>query len=387
MGVASRSYLDFNATAPLRPVAIEAMRAAMESFGNPSSVHAEGRAARARVEDARRAVANLAGAAPAEVIFTSGATESAALALTPALFGGRAGEAQLGIFALEHVCVLKGHRFDPARTALLPGDAGGRLDLAALSGWIAAHEGRPLLLALQAANNETGVIQPLAEAAALVRQAGGLIFCDAVQAAGRMPIDILDADFIALSAHKLGGPKGVGALVARGQRLPPAAAFMPGGQERGLRAGTENVIGIAGFGAAAEAAAAQVGVEAARLAGLRAAFEAELVRLDPKAHIFGSAAPRLCNTSCFALPGCAAETLLMALDLGGVALSSGAACSSGKVKASHVLEGMGVTGDLVSGALRMSLGWASQPRDVERGLEVLGEAVKTLRARRMRSAA
>jgi cysteine desulfurase len=352
-----RAYLDYNATAPLRPEARAATLAALESCGNPSSIHAEGRAARALIEEARRQVAALCRANARDVVFTSGGTETAALALAPS-----GGLARLIVSAGEHPCVLAGHRFAQAEIAPLGAD--GRVDLPALKRLL---DGPPALVALQAANNETGVIQPVAEAAALAHARGGRLVCDAAQAAGRVPLDAFgDADALILSAHKFGGPKGAGALVLLREGFAPAPLLRGGGQERGRRAGTENVAALAGFGAAATAA-----LEEARLAALRDACEAAL---PGDAVIFGAAASRLPNTLAFAIPGLPAATLLMRLDLDGVAVSSGSACSSGKVSPSHVLAAMGVAPALAAGAIRVSLGWGSSCADVEAFAAALDKA-------------
>jgi len=384
---ARRSYLDFNATAPLRPQAREACRAALELTGNPSSIHAEGRAARAIVEDAREAVARLAGVAPQGVTFTASGTEAANLALSPATVApGRAPPVRLIASAGEHACVLKGHRFAPSAVERAPLRDDGRIDLGALAKML-AHGAGPAMLALQGANNETGVVQPVAEAAALVHAAGGVVVCDAVQLAGRAAATAaeLGADFLILSAHKLGGPKGAGALAAAPGVTIAEPLVRGGGQERGLRAGTENVAAIAGFGAAAQAAMAAGADEPARLAKLREGLGAHIAACAPDAVIFGAGAPRLPNTLCFAIPGVGAETLLIALDLAGIAVSSGSACSSGKVTRSHVLEAMRVDPQLAGGAIRLSLGWSSEEADVAH----FGEAFALIvaRIRRGRSAA
>jgi len=279
--------------------------------------------------------------------------------------------------------VLEGHRFAPERVHRAPVDDQGRLDLAALEALLGKIEGRALV-ALQAANNETGVIQPVAEAAALTHRAGGLLVCDAVQSLGRMETSplALGADAIFVSAHKIGGPKGVGALAfARGDLHMEEALIRGGGQERGVRSGTENPAGVAGFGAAALVASPQA-QDMARLAQLRDGFESALLQSFSEASIFGEGAPRLPNTSCFALPGLQAETLLIALDLAGFAVSSGSACSSGKVRPSHVLEAMGVGVDLAKCALRVSLGWATRESDLERFCETFQKTVWTIRERR-----
>ncbi|MFT4097705.1 MAG: cysteine desulfurase family protein [Rhodoblastus sp.] len=367
----TRAYLDHNATSPLRAAARERIQEALDAARNPSSVHAEGRAARALVETAREKVAALIGGAARNVIFASGATEALNLALAPHWSGPRGAPARLLLSATEHVAALEGHGFG-AEAEILPVDGGGLLDLAALDAALARADG-PVVLCLQAANNETGVLQPVAEAAEKVRAAGGLVVCDAVQSVGRIPCSFATtgADMLIVSSHKIGGPQGAGALVLRDATLRcDRALIRGGGQERGLRAGTENVAAIAGFGAAAEAAAAQAD-DAVRLAEMRARLEGNLLRLAPRATIFGAGSPRLCNTCAFAVPGLAAETALMAFDLAGVALSSGSACSSGKVKRSHVLGAMGVSDDLARGALRASLGWTSTEQDIDAFLAAL----------------
>jgi cysteine desulfurase len=384
----NRVYLDYNATAPLRAKAREAALAAMETTGNPSSVHAEGRAARRIVEDARNQVARLAGISSRCVTFVSGGTEAANAALNP-LFGGGPNAAPLErliVSAGEHPCVLSGHRFPAAEVAPLRPD--GRVDL----DWLDAACRRPgrALVALQGANNETGVIQPVAEAAALVHAAGGFLFCDAVQMAGRMASDVatLGPDALMLSAHKMGGLKGAGALVMSREGLSLGAPFMRGGgQERGARAGTESVAAIAAFGAAARESLAELDSEPARLTGLRdrLALAVRLVAAD--AAIFGETAPRLPNTVCFAVPGVEAATLMIALDLAGIAVSSGSACSSGKVAPSHVLAAMGVRPELARGAIRLSLGWASSERDVERFAQAFATVIARMRAARRGAAA
>ena len=382
----SRVYLDYNATAPLRPEARAATLAALDILGNPSSIHAEGRQARAIVEEARRAVAGLAGAEPRGVVFVSGGTEAANLALTPAIPapGRKTPLTRLIMSAGEHPCVLRGHRFAPEATAIAPLLADGRLDLDALAGLLACGDGAPML-ALQGANNETGVLQPVAEAAALAHAAGGIVVCDAVQLPGRTSLAAAasGADFIFLSAHKFGGPKGAGALIAMHPDLSIEAPLLRGGgQERGARAGTENVAAIAGFGAAARLAAAETEREAARLAALRDRLAQRVLETAPGVVVFGAAAPRLPNTLAFAAPAAAAATLLIALDLAGVAVSSGSACSSGKVTPSHVLAAMGVEPGLAAGAIRVSLGWASREEDVDRFVVALAEALAGLRRRR-----
>jgi len=360
-------YLDYNATAPLRPVARAALLSALDLLGNPSSPHGFGRRARALVEESRRSLAALCEASPADVIFTASASEANNLALKglPA--------AAVAVSAGEHPSVLAA----VPGAARLPLDAAGRLRLDALAAWLAAQS-QPALLALQAANNETGVIQPLAEAAALLRRHGGWLHVDAVQAAGRLapPLWCL-GDSLALSAHKLGGPQGAGALVLR-RETALATQIAGGGQERRRRAGTEAVATIAAFAAAArEAVEGQAG-ESQRLGDLRRRLEQGLRALDPGLTLFGEAAERLPNTTCFALSGTRAETLLIALDLEGVAVSSGAACSSGKVEPSHVLTAMGVPGETAAAALRASTGWATRPEDIDRLLAALAAHLRRL---------
>ncbi len=366
-----RAYFDWNATAPLRPQAAAALRAASALTGNPSSVHAEGRAARRVVEEAREQVAALLGARPADVIFTSGGTEANGLALSPAIevLGDKAPRDRLFISAIEHPSVRAGGRFTPEAVEDIPVDGDGRVDVTALSDAV-TRAARPLV-SIMFANNETGVVQPVAAAAAIVHAAGGLIHVDAVQAAGRIPCDIggLGADLLTLSAHKIGGPKGVGALVrARDDIHFPLPLIRGGGQERGQRAGTENVAGIAGFGAAAAVAREKLADEAAHMLALRKELEAGICAIAPQAVILGAGAERLPNTTLFALAGLKAETAIIAFDLEGIAVSSGAACSSGKVQPSHVLEAMGVSPALARSAVRLSLGWTTTKADIERFL-------------------
>ncbi len=330
--------------------------------GNPSSVHAEGRAARAAVERARETVAALVGARARDVVFTSGGTEAANLVLAPGLHRASGGAARdrLLVGATEHACCLAGHRFPADAVTVLPVDANGVLDRAALRAALATA--RAPLVAVQAANNETGVLQPLSEIAALARAHGdALVVVDAVQAAGRVPLALDGLAAVFLSAHKLGGPKGVGALA-----LAPGVAgdglVRGGGQEAGRRGGTENVAGIVGFGVAAALARDEREAEAARLGALRARIETHLLAGAPGLTIFGGAASRLPNTTSFAWPGLDAQTALIALDLAGVAVSSGSACASGKVGRSHVLAAMGFPA--AAGAVRVSLGWSTTEAEV-----------------------
>ena len=370
-----RIYLDWNATAPLRPQARAAVLAALDSSGNPSSVHAEGRAARRLIEEAREKVAALVAAEPRNVVFTSGGTEANMLALTPA--SGPDGKApdRLLISALEHPSVLAGGRFAAAAVQRVPATGDGLIDLAALADALAALEGRRALVSLMLANNETGVVQPVSEAARLTHEAGGVLHVDAVQAAGRIPCDInaIGADLLTLSGHKIGALKGVGAVVRRDAAVPfPAPLIRGGGQERGARAGTENVAGIAAFGAAAAAALVDLGAEAGDTGDMRALrdrFEAGLRSASPDIVVFGAGAERLPNTTLFALTGMKAETAVIAFDLEGVAVSSGAACSSGKVQPSHVLAAMGVPPELARAAVRVSLGPTTTQSEIDRTIQ------------------
>jgi cysteine desulfurase len=376
--MSERAYFDWNASAPLRPEARAAMAAALALTGNASSVHAEGRAARRLVEQARAQVAALAGAEAKNVTFTSGATEANMLALTPAieLGGVKSLRDRLFVSAIEHPSVRSGGRFPAEQIEELPVTGAGVLDLHALRSAIARAE-RPLV-SVMLANNETGVIQPIAEIAAIVHAGNGVLHVDAVQGPGRIDCRIgeLGADLMSLSAHKLGGPQGAGALVRRGDVHIAEPLIKGGGQERSLRAGTENVAAIAGFGAAAAIAAKQA--DAARMAGLRDRVEAGIKAALPDAVIFGQNVPRLPNTTLFTVPGMKAETAIIAFDLNGIAVSSGSACSSGKVQASHVLAAMGVEPILAQGAVRVSLGWSTTEREIENLLNALTKVSSSL---------
>ncbi len=389
-----RVYLDYNATAPLHPAARAAMSAAFDLCGNASSVHAEGQAARALIEAARSEIAGFAGVAAKNVIFTSGGTEALNLALSPyfAVHDEKKPFDLLLAGAGEHPAVLAGHRFAPAQLELVGLTPQGGLDLAALDAAVARARagGRRFMLAIQAANNETGAVQPVAEAAEMVHAAGGLVVCDAVQAACKIACDAgrLGADAIALSAHKFGGPQGVGALCLRSEANHIEAPLLRGGgQERGYRAGTENVAGIVGMAAAIGIASSRQAEEAVTLAAWRREMEREICRIAPEAVIFGQGAERLHNTTCFALPSIQAQVLLISLDLEGVAVSSGSACSSGKVQPSHVLRAMHVAPELARGAIRVSLGWDSRQEDCMTFLEVFEGTVRKIRSRRDRPAA
>lgn len=373
-----RAYMDHNATTPLRPEARRAVVEALDVLGNPSSVHAEGRAARALIEGARREVAMLIGAKPSEIVFTSGGTEAAAMAVHAAK--AALGVKRLLVSAVEHDAALSAAEACGLPVSLVPVDSDGRADIAALVAMLAADDA-PALVALMLANNETGVLQPVAEAAAIVHEAGAFLLCDAVQAAGKVPVDFaaLRADMLILGGHKLGAPMGVGALAVR-EGTAFAARSVGGGQEMRRRAGSENVIGIAGFGAAARAARETLH-DFMRLAELRDRLEARIADVAPDAVFFGAGAERLPNTSYLSAPGLDAETLLMALDLDGVAVSAGAACSSGKIGRPRILDAMGVPETLSRGAIRVSLGWTSVAADVDRFVESWSRAWMRARAK------
>ncbi|MBR1280600.1 cysteine desulfurase [Bradyrhizobium sp. AUGA SZCCT0177] len=372
-----RIYLDWNATTPLRPEAKAAMAAAWELAGNPSSVHAEGRQARRLVEDARAAVAAAVGARPQDVVFSSGGTEANALALTPGVRRGAGQPVQrLLVSAIEHASVLSGGRFPADAIKTINVTASGLVDLDHLRELL---NGPPALVSVMLANNETGAIQPVAEVARVVHEAGGLLHVDAIQAFGKIAFDIksIEADLITLSAHKIGGPKGVGAVVLAGDVQGLEPLLRGGGQELGRRAGTENVAGISAFGAAAKAAMAAQEVDAGRLAGLKSGLEDGL-KLTPGMIVFSEAAPRLPNTTLFTVPGLKAETAVIGFDLAGIAVSSGSACSSGKVQPSHVLNAMGQGRELAQGAVRLSLGWSTSQTEIELALKAWRKLSNTL---------
>jgi cysteine desulfurase len=376
-----RVYLDWNASAPLRAEARDALAAALALTGNPSSVHGEGRAARTVIEQAREQVAALVGADSRNVIFTSGGTEANALALTPAIQAGADKRPfdRLLASSIEHPSVRFGGRFAAQVIEEIPVRASGVADLPALERMLG--NGGRALVSIMAANNETGVIQPISDAAAIVHRHGGLLHVDAVQAAGRTSLDInaLRADLLTLSAHKLGGAKGAGALIKRDEALHlPDPLIKGGGQERGVRAGTENAAAIAAFGAAAASLKTPLAADICHIAALRERLEAGLRALTPNAVIFGAEAERLPNTTLVAMPGGKAETLVIGFDLDGVAVSSGSACSSGKVAPSHVLAAMGVPRELARGAIRVSTGPGTTNAEIDRFLEVWQKLGKSL---------
>jgi cysteine desulfurase len=376
--MSDRVYLDWNATTPLRPEAKAAMAAAWDLSGNPSSVHAEGRHARRLVEEARAAIAAAVGGLARNVVFTSGGTEANALALTPGLrrASGPAVE-RLLVSAVEHASVLSGGRFSADAIGTVGVTRAGVLDLDQLSASLAA--GPPALVSLMLANNETGALQPVAEAAELVHASGGVLHVDAIQALGKIPVDIraLAADLATVSAHKIGGPKGAGAVILAEGLSGFEPLLRGGGQELGRRAGTENVAGIAGFAAAVKAALAAFVDDASRLEGLRDRLERGL-RQSPGIIVFSDTVKRLPNTTLFTTPGLKAETAVIGFDLAGIAVSSGSACSSGKVQPSHVLEAMGFGADLAQGAVRLSLGWSTSGAEVDRCLEAWRKLSGTL---------
>jgi cysteine desulfurase len=374
-------YLDYNATAPIRPEAADAAACALAIGGNPSSVHAAGRMARAAVERARIEVAALVGAPDEAVTFTSGGTEANALAIESAL---AAGVRRPLVGLAEHASVMETALASRLWVEGWAVTDDGVVDL----DWLADRMKRwtrddgPVFAVLSLANNETGVIQPVAEAAALIHEAGGRLHVDAVQAAGKIPVAMgeLDADTLSLSGHKMGGPQGIGALIA-GPGAVLSRRLHGGGQERGRRAGTENVAGIAGFGAAAAAAERDLGLMAAQ-AAWRDAAQARLVA-EAGVTVFGARAKRLPSVLCFAAEGFDAERQVMALDLEGVMVSAGAACSSGKVTPSHVLQAMGF-GAQAAKAIRVSGGWATTEAEWRRFVEVWLAVHARISARRAR---
>ncbi|GGI32155.1 cysteine desulfurase family protein [Bradyrhizobium guangdongense] len=367
--MSSRVYLDWNATTPLRAEARAAMLAAYELIGNPSSVHAEGREARRWVEEARATLAAAVGARPRNVVFTSSGTEANALALSPGL-RGRSGEPvqRLLVSAIEHASVLAGGRFPAESINQIRVTRAGVVDLDHLRELLAG--GSPALVSIMAANNETGALQPVADAALVVHEAGGLLHVDSIQALGKIAFNInqVGADLASFSAHKIGGPKGVGALVVSEGLAGLEPILRGGGQELNRRAGTENVAGIAAFGAAVKAALQALPEDAKRMSSLRYDLEKGLCAIAG-ATILSKDVDRLPNSVLFTAPGLKAETAVIGFDLEGVAVSSGSACSSGKVQPSHVLSAMGFDPAVAQGAVRLSLGWSTEPEDINRALE------------------
>jgi cysteine desulfurase len=351
-----RTYLDYNASAPLRPQARAAVTYAMDAPHNASSVHGFGRAARKIVEDARSHVAALAGVPSSQLIFSSGATEANNTVL--AHFSGQ----RVLVSAIEHPSVLEA----APESEKIPVTRDGVVAMDALETLL--KQKQAALVSVMLVNNETGAIQPLSEVSALAKKYGALVHCDAVQAAGRIPLNMTEMgiDFLTLSSHKIGGPQGVGALALGICGITPVLLH-GGGQEKKARAGTENVAGIAGFGAAAQCALADM-KDDGYLRSLRDRLEKDLRRISPEIVLHATATPRIPGTSLFSLPGIDSQTLLMALDLEGIAVSNGAACSSGRIEASHVLKAMGMDDDLATSALRISMGWATKEPEIDRFL-------------------
>jgi cysteine desulfurase len=373
-------YLDHAAITPVRPEAKAAVLAALDVFGNPSSVHAAGRAARDLLDRARAQVAAALGSQASEIVFTSGASESAALAVRGVLGAAPAGRDDVVVTAVEHPCVLglaEALRAEGRRVTVLPVDGRGLPDPDLAR---SAVTSRTALVCAMMANNETGVLLPVRELAATARERGALFFTDAVQAVGKVEVDVrtLGADLVALTGQKFGGPRGAGALwVKSGLRLAP---LLGGTQERGRRAGTENLPGLAGLGAAIQAATACRDADGPRLAALRARLEAGLVAAIPGARVNGAGAPRLPNVLSITLPGVDAEALLMALDLEGLCASAGSACHSGSTKPSSVLSAMGLSMADARATLRLSLGWTSTEAEVDGALELIPPLAARVRA-------
>ena len=389
----TRTYLDYNASAPLRAAAREAVVQVLNIHGNASSIHGEGRQMRGLIEQARANVASLVGAEVESVVFTSGATESAYLALTPEISGDgiRRPAGQLYVLATEHPCVLAGGRFASHQISQIPVLGNGLINMEAFDDILSNHDadtGRPYV-AVQLANSETGIIQPVAEVAKKVRFQGGYVFCDAVQAIGRIPVDVknLGVDYLAISAHKIGGPQGVGALICAHSLLNFQSAIKGGGQEMNRRAGTENVAAIAGFGAAAKEAENE-SQDYSKIKGLKDSIEARLhpicasYGLAGQLSVFSQDVDRVGNTVLYSLEGMNAETALIAFDLEGMALSSGSACSSGKVGSSHVLSAMGITEEVAQCAIRVSLGWKSTDEDTDSFIAAFERVAKRVARKR-----
>ena len=354
-------YLDYNATAPVRPEVSAAISFALDYPGNPSSVHLSGREARSRVESAREEVARLVGVSPGGVVFTSGGTEANNLVLQNSARQNR----HVFASAIEHDSILNVLPALQNGATLIPVGVEGLVDVDALAEQLGKNSG-PALVSIMLANNETGVIQPVRQGAEIAKDHGAVVHCDAVQGPGKVAVSIADlgVDWLTISAHKFGGPQGIGALIVGDESETPTAMLFGGGQERGRRSGTENVPGIVGFDEAAKCVAS-IRDESQRVRALRDRLENEIQAAADGVVIVGETAPRLPNTSCIVMPGVPAETQVMSLDLEGVKVSAGAACSSGKVSASHVLKAMGLPDEQAGSAIRVSLGWASGAEDVD----------------------
>ena len=372
-------YLDHNAITPMRPEALAAVEASLSAFGNPSSVHAAGREARGLIEEARAQTARALSVDGRDLVFTSGATEAASLAIRGMLESAPEERHGLVVTAVEHPCVLDlaselARRGTPVQ--VVPVDGDGVVDMEVLANAVSPETA---VVACMLANNETGVIQPVAEAAAAAHRAGALLFCDAVQAVGKIPFDIhaLGADAAALTAQKFGGARGAGALwLAPGVRITPQFG---GHQERGRRAGTENLAGICALGAAIAVAALEVCAEGERVRALRDRLEQGLLASVPGTRVNGARARRLPGTSSVTFSDVDGEALLMAMDLEGVCASAGAACTSGSTKPSHVLKAMGLSTVQARGTLRLSLGWSSSEEDVEGALRIIPPLIARVR--------
>ncbi len=392
-----RAYLDHNATTPLRPAAAQAMSRAFDLAGNPSSIHAEGRAARAAMDRARAQIASAVGGEAKNVIFTSGATEALNTLLRPSpaviSHSGAKQTNRLLVLATEHSAVLAGGGFAPGDIETIPVDADGLIDLAHLEQRLTqladASGFSPVTVAVQFANSETGVIQPVRAVSQLTDRFGALLVCDVVAAFGKIPVDLADlnADAIVISAHKFGGPKGVGAIILNGDTLQMQQPLLTGGgQEMRRRSGTENVAGIVAMGVAAHEAVAHVKDEANRITVLRERLLIGFRAVRPDLVVFGENTPRLPNTLNIGVPDLKSETAVIAFDLNGVAISSGSACSSGKVKRSHVLDAMGVERERAESALRFSLGSTTTQADIDRAIAVFTHVAKTAAQRQERAA-
>jgi cysteine desulfurase len=392
-----RAYLDHNATTSLRPTAAEAMTRALSLVGNPSSIHAEGRAARAAMERARAQIAAAVGGDAKNVIFTSGATEALNTLLRPSpavtSHSGAKQTNRLLVLATEHSAAFAGGGFASDDIETIQVDADGLIDLVYLERRVAdltdANGFAPVTVAVQLANSETGVIQPVRAVSQLTDRFGALMICDAVAAVGKIPVNLADlnADAIVISAHKFGGPKGVGAIILNGATLKIQQPLLSGGgQEMRHRSGTENVAGIVAMGVAAQEAVAHIRGEAERITQLRERLLQGFRATRPDTLVFGEQAPRLPNTLNIGVPGLKSETAVIAFDLGGVAISSGSACSSGKVKRSHVLDAMGISRELAESALRFSLGWTTTQADIDKAIAVFTHVAKTVAQRQERAA-
>lgn len=389
--VKHRIYLDYNATAPIRPAAKLALINALEQVGNASSIHQEGRKARGLIETARDQVASLINAQSKEITFTSGGTESNNLVLASDLgaLGNKQPLAATLLSATEHPSLIKAQQLSRRPVELINVDENGLLDLTHLESLLKAWQQKsdlPVLVSVMLVNNETGIIQPMAKIATLVHQYGGYIHADAIQALGKIDIDFenMKVDLLSLSSHKIGGALGAGALVIRLGMLVDSY-IKGGGQELGLRAGTENIPAISSFGAAAAECTVEL-KNPSQYKQIQEEVEAKITAISPDAVIFGQNAPRVDSTICFAISGLTAERALMSLDLAGIAISSGSACSSGKVSQSHVLKAMGIEDELALCALRLSFGWNTKLHELDDFIEEYTKIYHRMLAREQRQA-